>query len=177
MEQKVNAWKANLNSGLILALVGIAWSLIMYFLDLYLNKTQGYVFMLVQIGLLYYLLKSYRDNFLFGNISYGQSVGAGVIICLYYTVAVAIFTYILYSYIDPGLIKKQLAIAEEAMVKRGTPQAGIDAGMAFTEKIMKPGIMVITTLFVGMLYGTVLTLLVSIFVKKEGNPLVDTPEN
>jgi len=177
MEQKVNVWKANFNNGLILALVGIAYALIMYFLDLYLNKTKGYVFMLVQIGLLYFLLKGYRDNFLYGKISYGQSVGAGVIICLYYTIAVAIFTYILYSYIDPGLINKQLAMAEEAMVKRGTPQAGIDAGMAFTEKIMKPGIMVITTIVFGMLWSTILSLIVSIFVKKEGNPLVDTPEN
>jgi hypothetical protein len=177
MEQKVNVWKANLNNGLILALVGIAYSLVMYFLDLSLNKTQGYVFMLIQIGLLYYLLKSYRDNFLYGKISYGESVGAGVIINLYYFVAVAIFTYILYTYIDPGLVKKQLAMAEEAMVKRGTPQAGIDAGMAFTEKIMKPGIMVVTTIFFGMIGGTIMSLIVSIFVKKEGNPLIDTPEN
>jgi hypothetical protein len=177
MEQKVNVWKANLNNGLILALVGIAYSLVMYFLDLSLNKTQGYIFMIIQIGLLYYLLKSYRDNFLFGNITFGQSVGAGVVICLYYAIAMAIFTYILYSYIDPGLIKKQLALAEETMVKRGTPQAGIDAAMAFTQKIMKPGIMVFTGIFFGMLWGTILSLIVSIFVRKEGNPLIDTPAN
>ena len=56
----------------------------------------------------------------------------------------AVFTYILYAVIDPGLVAKQLAAAEEQMVKRGTPQAAIDAGMAFTAKIMKPGIMAIT---------------------------------
>jgi hypothetical protein len=176
MEQKVNVWKANLTNGLILALAGITYSLVMYFLDLSLNKTQGYVFMLIQIALLFYLLKSYRDNFLHGQITYGQSVGAGVILNLYYAVMMAIFSYILYAVIDPGLVAKQLALAEEAMVKRGTPQEAIDAGMAFTAKIMKPGIMAISSVFFTMIWGTILSLIVSIFVRKEGNPLIDVPE-
>lgn len=177
MEEKVNPWKSNLTNGLILGMVAVVYSLVMYFLDLSLNKAQGYVFMLIQIVLLYFLLKSYRDNYLHGQITYGQSVGAGVIICLIYAVIMAIFTYIQYAYIDPGLIAKQLAIAEDAMVKRGTPQAAIDAGMAFTAKIMKPGIMAVTTVFFLMLWGTILSLVVSIFIKKEGNPLIDAPVN
>ena len=177
MEQKVNAWKTNLNNGLILGLAGVVYSLIMYFLDLYLNKPQGYVFIVVQIALLYFLLKSYRDNFMHGQITYGQSVGAGVIICLYYAIIMAIFIYILYAIIDPGLVAKQLAAAEEGMMKKGLPQATIDTGMAFSAKIMKPAIMSISSLFVSLIWGTILSLIVSIFIKKEGNPLIDVPEN
>jgi hypothetical protein len=113
-----------------------------------------------------------------GQITYGQSVGAGVIICLYYGILMAIFTYILYTVIDPGLIAKQLAQAEEAMRAKGNlTDAQIDAGMKFTGKIMKPGIMAISSIFMGMIWGTVLSLIVSIFIKKEGNPLIDTPSN
>jgi hypothetical protein len=177
MEQKVNVWKANLTNGLILALVGIAYSLVMYFLDLTLNKPQSYVFMIIQVGMLYYLMKSYRDNFMHGQITYGQSVGAGVIICLYYAIAMAIFSYILYAIIDPGLVAKQLAFAEEAMVKKGAPQAAIDAGMAFSAKLMKPAIMAPLSILGNMLWGVILSLLVSIFIRKEGNPLIDAPQN
>jgi hypothetical protein len=177
MEEKVNPWKSNLTNGLILGMVAVVYSLLMYFLNLSLNKSQSYIFMVIQVILLYFLLKSYRDNYLHGQITYGQSVGAGVIICLIYAVIMAIFTYFLYAFIDPSLITKQLAMAEEQMVKRGAPQAAIDAGMAFTAKIMKPGIMAITTIFIVVLWGTILSLLVSIFIKKEGNPLIDTPEN
>ncbi len=177
MEEKVNVWKANLTNGLILALVGIAYTLVMYFADLTFNKVQGYVFILIQLGVLYFLLKSYRDNFMHGQITYGQSVGAGVVMCLYYSVCIAIFTYLLYSVIDPGLVGKSLAYAEEAMVKKGAPQEAIDAGMAFTKKIMKPEIMAPFSIFGNMLWGTILSLVVSIFIKKEGNPLIDTPEN
>jgi hypothetical protein len=178
MEEKVNVWKANLTNGLILALVGIAYSLIMYFADLTFNKVQGYVFILVQLGVLYFLLKTYRDNFMHGQITYGQSVGAGVIICLYYSICVAIFTYLLYTVIDPELTAKQLAFAEEAMVKKGAPQAAIDAGMAFTKKIMKPEIMAPFSVLGNMVWGTIISLVVSIFIKNnEGNPLIDSTEN
>ncbi len=105
MEENVNVWKANLTNGFILGLIGIVYSLVMYFLDLSFNKIQGFVFIVFQVVILYYLVKSYRDNFLHGRITYGQSLGAGVIICLYYSILMALFNYILYTVIDTGLAK------------------------------------------------------------------------
>jgi Protein of unknown function (DUF4199) len=177
MEEKVNIWKANLTSGLILAMAGIVFTLVLYFLNLSLNKTAGYILVPIQLVLLYFLLKSYRNNIMHGQITYGQCIGAGVVIFVYYAIIMAVFTYILWTVIDPGLMKKYLAIAEEGMVKKGMPQASIDAGMAFTAKIMKPAIMAIFSIFGSLFLGVIYTLLVSIFVKKEGNPLIDTPAN
>ena len=178
MEPQVNPWKSNLTNGLILGLVGVTYSLVMYFLDLSFNKTQGYIFMIILIVLLYFLIKSYRDNFMHGQITYGQSLGAGVIICLYYAIIMAIFTYLLYTVIDKGLVNKQLAFVEEAMVKKGgIPQATIDTAMKFQAKMMKPAIMAPLSIFGNMLWGVILSLIISIFVRKEGNPLIDTPSN
>jgi len=177
MEEKVNPWKANLTNGFILGLVGIVYSLIIYFLDLSFSKAQGPIFLVIQIAVLFFLLKSYRDNYMHGQITFGQSVGAGVIMCLYYAIIMAVFTYILYTVIDTGLTAKQLAFTESKMVERGMPQATIDAGMALQEKIMKPAILAPLTIFGSMLWGVIISLIVSIFVKKEGNPLIDTPEN
>jgi hypothetical protein len=177
MEEKVNVWKANLNNGLILGLVGIVYSLIIYFLDLSFNKAQGLVFIVIQLALIFYLLKSYRDNFLHGQITYGQSVGAGTVIFLYYAIIMAVFTYILYAVIDTGLVAKQLAFVEEQMVDRGLPQAAIDAGMDLQAKLIKPGIIAIISIFGSMIGGVIMSLIISIFIRKEGNPLIDTPEN
>ena len=177
MEEKVNAWKANLTNGLILALEGIVFSLLLYFFDLTFNKTVGYINIPIQLALLYFLLKSYRDNYMHGQITFGQSVGAGVVMFLYVAVIMAVYTFILWGVIDPGLVKKSLAMAEEAMVKKGAPQAAIDTGMAFTAKIMKPGIMAVFSIFGVMFVGAIMSLLVSIFIKKEGNPLIDVPAN
>ena len=177
MEEKVNVWKANLSNGLILALEGIAFSLVLYFLDLTLNKSAGYINVPIQLVLLFFLLKAYRDNYMHGQITYGQAVGAGVVIFVYVAIIMAVYTYILWAVIDPGLVKKALAVSEEAMVNKGVPQAGIDAGMAFAAKIMKPGVMSLFAIFGTMFFGVIYTLLVSIFIKKEGNPMVDTPAN
>ena len=175
MEEKVSVWKANLNNGLILALVGIVYSLIMYFLDLYLNKTQGYIFMVVLIVVLYYLVKSYRDNYLHGYITYGQAVGAGVVIFLYYALISAVFAYILFKFIDPDLTARQLAMTEEILLKKGMPQEAIDAGMKVQKKMMVPEIMAPFSILGNMFTGVIMSLLVAIFVRKEGNPLIDAP--
>jgi hypothetical protein len=149
----------------------------LYFFDLTLNKTAGYINIPIQLAILLFLLKSYRDNVLHGQITYGQSVGAGVVMFVYVSVIMAIFTYLLYAVIDPDLVKKTLAMSEEAMQQKGVPQAAMDAGMAFTAKIMKPEIMALFSIFFTVFFGLIYSLLVSIFVRKEGNPLIETPAN
>ena len=176
MEQKVNVWKANLKNGLILGLIGIIYTLVMYFLDLSLNNIQGYVFILIQIVVLYFLVKMYRDNFLHGMISFGQALGAGVVICLYYSIIIAIFTYILYAFIDTNLIDKMLAMTEEKLLNSGLSQSPIDASMTVQSRIMNPGFMAPISIFGNMFQGLIMSLIVAAFVRKEGNPLVDTPE-
>lgn len=178
MEQKVSVWKANLTNGLILGLAGIVYSLVIYFLDLTFNKSLGYIFLLFTVFLLYYFIRSYRNNFLNGYITYGQSVGAGVIIFLYYSIISGIFMYILYTVIDTGLTNKMLAMVEETMVKSGkVPEGSLDTVMAFQKKILRPEILVPMTIISNMFFGTIISLLVSIFVRKEGNPLIDSPAN
>jgi hypothetical protein len=176
MEKKVNIWKANLTNGLILGLIGVVYTLVMYFLDLTFNKVQGYVFLLILIVTLFYLVKSYRDNYLHGYIDYGKAVGSGVVIFLYFAIISAIFIYLLYKVIDTGLMAKSLAYSEEILLKKGFSQEVIDAGMKFQKKIMKPEIMVLMGLFVNMFTGTIMSLIVGIFVKKEGNPLLESQE-
>lgn len=177
MEEKVNVWKANLTNGLILGLVGVVYTLVMWILDLTFNQVQQYVYIVIQIALLYFLLKAYRDNSMHGQITYGQSVGAGVVMSLYSAVIGAIFIYLLYTVIDSGLTEKQLAFVEEKMLEKGAPQEAIDAGMAIQRKIMKPEIMAPFSILGGMFWGTILSLITSIFIKREGNPLIDTPAN
>jgi hypothetical protein len=177
MEEKVSVWKANLTNGVIFGLIGVVWTLVIYFLDLTFNRVQGWVLLAILLVVLFLMLKSYRDNYLHGIMTYGQSLGAGVIIFLYSAIISAIFTYILYKFIDTGLVAKQLAFIEEAMVKKGAPQQAIDAGMAMQRKLMVPEIMAPISIVSQMFIGTIISLIVSIFTRKEGNPLVDDITN
>lgn len=174
--EKVSVWRANLTSGIIMGLIGVVYSLLIYFMDLTFNKVQGYIMMVAFVFLLYYLVRSYRNNYLHGYITYGQAVGAGVVIWLYYSIITAVFMYILYAIIDTGLSGKQLAFMEEMMAKNGKTQQAIDATLSLQKKILKPAILAPLSIFGNMLWGTIISLIVSIFLKKEGNPLVDITE-
>ncbi len=176
MEQNVNVWKANLTNGVILGLIGVVYTLVMYFLDFTFNKVQGYVFLLILIVALYYLIKSYRDSNMYGYITYGQAVGAGVVIFLYYSVIMAVFMYLLYAVIDTGLVAKQLAFAQDIMEKKGIPEEAMDAAMKIQKKFIKPEIIAVTGILGNMLTGVIMSLLAAIFVKKEGNPLIESQE-
>jgi hypothetical protein len=176
MEHQTSIWKTNFNNGLIMGLVAIVYSLLIYFLDLTFNTYQGYIFYVIQVVLLFYLVKSYRENYKHGYITYGQAVGSGVVISVYAGILSAVFVYILYAIIDPDLVNKQLAFAEQTLVDRGMPQASIDAAMKIQTKILKPAIMAPISIFGNVLWGTILSLVVAIFVRKEGNPLVENIE-
>ena len=175
METNVNVWKANLVNGLILGLIGVVYTLVMYFLDLTFNQIQGWIFYLLWIVVLFFLIKSYRDNYRHGFITFGQALGAGMVINLYYAIISAIFTYILYTVIDANLMDKQLAFTEAEMLKRGLPQEAIDISMNMQKKIMIPEIMAPVSILGIMFLGLIFSLIAAAFVRKEGNPLADAP--
>ena len=177
MEEKVSLWKSNLNNGMIMGLLGVIYSLVMYFLDLSISKVPEYFFFAAQIVILFYMIKSYRDSHLYGFITYGQSLGVGVIIFLYYSIITAVFTYILYKFIDTSLIAKLLALTEETLGKRGLTQEQMGAAMMIQKKIMIPEILPVLGIIVSMFFGTIMSLIVSIFTRNEGNPLIDVPKN
>jgi hypothetical protein len=176
MEHHTSIWKANFNNGLAMGLIAVVYSLVIYFLDLTFNTYQGYIFYVIQVVMLYIFVKSYRENYNHRYITYGQAVGSGVVISIYSAIISAIFVYILYAVIDPGLVNKQLAFIEETMIKQGLPQASIDAALKIQKKVIQPAILAPISIFGGILWGTILSLIVAIFVRKEGNPLVENIE-
>jgi hypothetical protein len=176
MESNVSIWKANLNIGLILGFIAGIYILVVYFLDLIFNAYQGYIFYIIQSIFLFVLIKAYRENIKHGVISYGQAVASGVIISLYASIIYAAFIYILYAFIDPDLVNKQLAFVEETFIKAGVPQNFIDSGLEMQKKLLQPAIYAPTRLVSNFFGGTILTLIIAIFIKRENNPLAETLE-
>ena len=171
MEKKVSVWQATLNSGLILGLALVIYTLLLYFLDQTFNQKLGYVSILILIAGLVLGVKSFRDDARGGIMSYGQGVGAGTIIGLYAGIIGAIFTYLLYTVIDPDLTGKLLTFTEEKFIESGrVPEEMIDTIMEQQKKFMAPWIMSIGAVINYVFFGVVVSLIASIFLKKEGNP-------
>ncbi len=169
MDQKSTRWKSAMTYGLYLAIVLILYSVILYVGGLLTNTVLGYVnFALLIVGI-YLTQLTYRNKELGGAISYGQAVGFGVIVAACVGFLTAIYTLVLYKFIDPGLLKEVQAAQEEILLARGMSEDQVEAAMAMSEKMMTPVIMAISGVFSYVLIGTIISLITSIFVKRQPN--------
>lgn len=168
MEQKTSVWKGTLNSGLILGLVLVLFSLLLWFFNQALNQKLASISYVFLIAGLYLGIKDFRDKSRGGFLSYGGALGAGVVISIYVAVITAIFTILLYQVIDPGLIEKVKAVAEDRLVNRGMSDEQIEMAMKVSGKFMNPVFMAINALIGSVFIGTIISLFLAIFLKREG---------
>ena len=173
MDNQENVWKANLQNGLFMACIGMVYTFIVYSLNFMLNPVQPYIFYAIQAAVLFFMLRSFREKYRSGFVTYGQSFGAGMVIFVYFSIIMALFTFILYKFIDPTLIDQQLAHAEQLLVDTGIPQSSIDMAVEMQTALLTPTFISLTSIFSTLLYGTVFSLIISIFIKKEQNPLLE----
>ncbi len=164
MEKKVSVWQATLNSGLILGLALVIYTLLLYFLDQTFNKSLGYVSPLIFIIGLILGIKKFRDDARGGVMSYGQGIGAGTVIGLYAGIIGAIFTFLLYKVIDPDLMGK--LIIESGRV----PEKMIDQVMEQQNKFLLQLVIFLGGIFSYVLFGVIDSFYIAgIFLKKEGD--------
>jgi hypothetical protein len=103
-----------------------------------------------------------------GFATFGQCIKIGVVICviaaLIYSIFFAIFTMIFPDFI-PELLEKM----KSAMIAQNPdmPQDQIDTGISFTEKFMKPYILIPGTWLMYTVLGLIWSLIVGAIVKKD----------
>ncbi len=156
--------------GLILGLALIVYSVLLYMLDLTFNFGLSLLSWVVLIIGIYIGSKAYRDKVLGGTISYGAALGTGILIALVAGVISTLFSYILTNIIDPGLVEKSFQVIEERMAKKGLPDEQIEMIVSRMRERSSP----VKTLVIGFVaftvFGIIISLITSAFVKKEGNP-------
>lgn len=170
MEDKSSFWKNSLKHGLIVGLAMVIYGILLYILELNLNQALGYINYVILIAGFILGTKAFRDNELNGSISYGRAFGYSVIILLVATVISIIYSYLLMNVFDPEIIEKMKALGEEKMLERGMTDEQIEMAQQMNSKFMKPGFMMIVGFIAMMFIGTILALITSAFVKKEGDP-------
>jgi len=169
MEQKSTFWKSAMTYGLYLAIVLTLFSVILYVSGQILNQKLGYASIAIYVAGIIFAQISYRNREMNGTISYGQAVGFGAAIMLFSGIITSLYTLILYTFIDPGLLDQMKTMQEEAMLQKGLNEDQIEAAMAIASKMMSPAWISIMALFGSVFMGTIVSLITSIFVKKQPN--------
>ena len=89
-----------------------------------------------------------------------------------------IYTYLIYAVIDPDYYQQLLLFMEEEtmtkLIDRGMGEEQISQGIAISQKFQTPVILAIGALISSVITGLIVSLISSIFIKK--NPTDEVPE-
>jgi hypothetical protein len=170
-ENKTSLMKHAMTYGAIIGLALVVFSVLQYITGLTFNKVLGYLQYVVLFAGLFLGTKVYRDKALGGYISYGKALGLGVLISVFVGIITVFFNFIMMRFIDPGLIDKAMAMAEEQLQNsRLVPADQVDALLENVRNKM----MTVWSLPLGVIsfsfIGFIIALITSAFVKKDPNP-------
>jgi len=162
--------KPAMTYGLIIALVIIIIAVITWIFNLGTSKWIQWVSYVAYFAALYYCLKNWRDRFLGGYIRYGQALSAGILFMFFASIIYAFYNVIYLTWIDPHAIDQMLDIMEEQYSKMDLPEEQINAAMSMAAKMKSPGMQFFAVIFGTTFIGIILSLIVSIFIRREGDP-------
>lgn len=148
-----------------------AISVIAFSLGIYLAGVEqgawNYISYIIFIVILVFAIRNWRDKVNGGILSYGKALGYSTWFALYYSIVMAIWSYVFIVYIAPGLMETQMMKQEAIMEARGMPAEQIEMGMKYARMFTKPPVVATMALVGGMFFLTIINLIVCAFVKKD----------
>lgn len=170
MENQEITFKMALKSGLIIGGISIAISLVLWatISDVQLRNKFGYATYFILALLYHFYTKSYRDNSLDGAISYGKAFTFMFYITIATSLLYMVYMYVLFNFLDPGMIdviKEQAA--EKLYQSSGLTDEQIEQAVEMQSMWVNSTMMTISGFFGSLIFGTILSLIVAIFVKKD----------
>jgi hypothetical protein len=166
MEQK-STFSPAMQFGLLTGLVLIVFSLIMFLAGVNEKSPFQFISYVLLAVMLFWGITNIRDRQLDGVMSYGKAFGTGFWIALFAAILVGIFTFFYLKYINPGFISQQLQAAEMKMQDKNMSQEQIAQAMKYAKTFSTPVVSAIMALIWEVIIGTVFSLIIAIFAKRE----------
>lgn len=155
-----------LKFGIILGLINSVLSLLFFILDMPDSKIPQYLGLAVGIGTIVLGIQTHRDKELDGQLSYGRGVGTGVLISLFGAIIAAVYTFIYIKFIDIGMAERLMAKEEQEMLNRGLADKDIEVALNYMKMFMTSGAITSMVVVMGTLWGAIVSLVASAFLKK-----------
>ena len=171
MENKRSQWNVAMSYGTMFGLASAIVFFIFYFAGADIqSKWPQYIGYGMLILFLVLGIKSFRDQDLDGYISYGKSLGTGVLVGLFGGIITGIFTVLMFTVIDPGMANKLIEATQQKLIDQGLPESQIEMSISYARKFMSPPILFVFSIVGQVLMAFIFSLIISVFLKKEQNP-------
>ena len=116
--------------------------------------------------ILYFAIKEHRDEELGGFITFGRCVKLGALIGLFSGILIGIFAYIYHGFIRPDIIPSMLEFQISQWEEAGMSEEQIEQTKGMTEMFMTPVATAISSIFNGVFWNVLLSLIVGAIMKK-----------
>lgn len=175
-ESNMSTNRHSINAAIPVGIAIILLSILYYVFDIDGRGIWGYLMYALLLAGIIWGTVQLRDKHRGGNISYGQSFSSGTLISLYTGIISAIYTFVFYKFFAPEQIQVLMERVEEEMIANAPEMTDqqLDMALSMTEKFMTPLWMSITSLFGIFIVGMILSLIVSIFIKRDTSPPATT---
>lgn len=180
-ESRKLKWKHAVKYGVILGLISVIVSLLVYITDFVTSSIWAgvYIFLItliINFIALIFILKDYRDKLLNGYMKYGRGVAFSIILGLYSSIIIVLYSLLFNYVIDPDYQKNTFEKTQSMMydyyVNMGMSEDQIDMIMERMEESQgkSPIIGIVATIPATIIYIVILSLIVSAFIKRNPDP-------
>ncbi len=159
-------------AGLITILLGLATSLLDLVDPADASSVSSWIISIMNwaviIVAIYMAIKSQKDNELGGYLSMGRGIGTGMLTALVLAVISLVWTYVFFSFIDPGMIEEIRNLQLVELEKQGLSEEQIEDTLPTLEKFSTPLAMgAIGSLMTLLIFGLPTSIISSAILKKE----------
>lgn len=111
-------------------------------------------------------MKKYREE-AGGYMTFGQGFGVGFWEALTLAVITAVWTYVFFALVEPGLTDTILEATRDKMLEQGQSEEQVDQAMQFTEPFMNPGMFALFGAIGTLLTGIIMALIVAAVTQRK----------
>lgn len=158
---------------LILAIAQIVVTLTSYFLGYQTDHiANGRWFsslapLVVLIAVLILGIKAVRDEQPGKGFSYGKGLLTGFLITLFSSIIITIYTFVHFNYVNPNFADYAIEAARMDWAAKGMTETQMEGAEKFMRGLFKPVAQSIVGFVIGNIFGTIISLIVAAFLKRE----------
>ncbi|MEZ4887846.1 MAG: DUF4199 domain-containing protein [Chitinophagales bacterium] len=156
-----------LRYGVIVAGIGILFTIILFLLEMDTSSLAQVLGYLVLIGGMLAGILEYRDQANQGFINHGQVISVGVLIAVIAAFILGLFSIIYMQYINPEMMEQVILIQEEKFIEQGMSDDQIEKAISMMRKFSHPMFSIPFTVLWYAFVGLAVSAIAGFFVKKD----------
>jgi len=170
-------WKTAASHGLVVGMLLVFIAIIIWIGDVGATGGMRILNWFVVIGSIYYSMKIWRDKFNGGIIKFSQALGFGVAVMFLASIVFGFYNIIYMNYLEPNSVVESMDLLEETYYEMGFSEEKVALAMETAGALQTPLFQAFSTVFGTTFLGFIVSLIVALFVRREGDPFQDAMKN